>query len=154
MKKWEYGEESIWIEIIVIVPDHVQKREKYVNCVKDIESNQKKVETNLVLKSRHSSLMFFVKSKSLLQTFRRRTNIERMLPITPNPPMINIKKPSFQRKCKLLSSFMKKLYLKDLRSPETCLPYLHRPYTLLDYSSHPRRRKLNTYLMLKLKTFF
>ena len=56
MKKWEYGEESIRIEIIVIVPDHVQKSEKDVNCVKDVEGNQKKIETNLVLKSRHTSL--------------------------------------------------------------------------------------------------
>ena len=56
MKEGKYGEESIRIEIIVIVPDHVQKREKYVNCVKDVEGNQKKIETNLVLKSRHTSL--------------------------------------------------------------------------------------------------
>ena len=55
MKEGKYGEESIWIEIIVIIPDHVKKREKYVNCVKDVEGNQKKIETNLVLKSRHLS---------------------------------------------------------------------------------------------------
>ena len=56
VKEGKYGEESIRIEIIVIVPDHVQKRKKYVNCVKDVESDQKKIETNLVLKSRHSSV--------------------------------------------------------------------------------------------------
>ena len=61
MKEWKYGEESIRIEVIVIVPDHVQKREKYVNCVKDVESDQKKIETNLVLKSRHSSVALLLK---------------------------------------------------------------------------------------------
>ena len=49
MKKWEYGEESIRIKVIVIVPDHVQKREKDVKCVKDVQGHQKKIETNLVL---------------------------------------------------------------------------------------------------------
>ena len=61
MEKWKYGEESIWIEVIVIVPNNVEKREKYVNCVKDVESDQKKIETNLVLKSRHSSVALLLK---------------------------------------------------------------------------------------------
>ena len=56
MKEGKYGEESIRIEIIVIVSDNIQKREKDVNCVKDVEGNQKKIETNLVLKGRHTSL--------------------------------------------------------------------------------------------------
>ena len=89
MKKWEYGEECIRIKVIVIVPDHVQKREKDVKCVKDVQGHQKKIETNLVLESRHTS---FVKIGTL-QTFRRRTNIESMLPMTPNPPMMNINTP-------------------------------------------------------------
>ena len=61
MKEGKYGEESIRIEIIVIVPDYVKKREKNVNCVKDVESDQKKIETNLVLKGRHSSAVVYKK---------------------------------------------------------------------------------------------
>ena len=57
MKKWEYGEECIRIKVIVIVPDHVQKREKDVKCVKDVQGHQKKIETNLVLESRHTSFV-------------------------------------------------------------------------------------------------
>ncbi len=53
MKEWKYWEESIRIKIIVIVPDNIQKREKDVKCVEDVEGHQKKIETNLVLESRH-----------------------------------------------------------------------------------------------------
>ena len=57
MKKWKYGEESIRVKVIVIVPDNIQKREKDVNCVKDVEGHQKKIETNLVLESRHTAFL-------------------------------------------------------------------------------------------------
>ena len=55
MKKWEYGEESIRVKVIVIVPDNIQESEKDVKCVKHVEGHKKKIETNLVLKSRHTS---------------------------------------------------------------------------------------------------
>ena len=89
MKKWEYGEESIRIKVVMIVPDHIQEREKNVKCVKDVKGHKKKIETNLVLESRHT----FLWELRLLQTFRRRTNIESILPMTPNPPMMNINTP-------------------------------------------------------------
>ena len=53
MKEWEDGEESIWIKVLMIVPDNIQKRKKDVKCVKNVEGDQEKIEANLVLKCRH-----------------------------------------------------------------------------------------------------
>ena len=53
MKEWEDGEESIWIKVLMIVPDNIQKRKKDVKCVEYVEGHQEKIETNLVLKCRH-----------------------------------------------------------------------------------------------------
>ena len=55
MKERKDGEERIWIKVLMIVPDNIQKGEKDVKSVENVEGNKEKVETNLVLKSRHSS---------------------------------------------------------------------------------------------------
>ena len=91
MKERKNGEEGIRIKVLMVVSDHIQKCEKDVKCVKNVESDQEKIETNLVLESRHLSCVLVV-----MQTFRRRTNIERMLPMTPSPPMMNINTPDIQ----------------------------------------------------------
>ena len=53
MKEWKDGEERIWIKVLVIVPDNIQKGEKDVKSVENVEGNKEKIETNLVLKCRH-----------------------------------------------------------------------------------------------------
>ena len=81
----------------MIVPDNIQKGEKDVKSVENVEGNKEKIETNLVLKGRHRILNLHRMLKVLMQTFRRRTNIESTLPITPNPPMMNINTPDIQQ---------------------------------------------------------
>ena len=53
MKEWKDGEERIWIKVLMIVPDNIQKGEKDVKSVENVEGNKEKIETNLVLKCRH-----------------------------------------------------------------------------------------------------
>ena len=61
MKERKNGEEGIRIKVLMVVSDHIQKCEKDVKCVKNVESDQEKIETNLVLESRHLScvLVFY-----------------------------------------------------------------------------------------------
>ena len=89
---------------MVIVSDDIKDSEHQVKRIKHVESDQEIVETNLLLqvnvgsKTWHIGRLAVARFSSYLfnVTFFKRTKIERVFPMNPKPPNMNINVPAIK----------------------------------------------------------